>query len=623
MKILNKLLAFVLTFTLILTSTNFVFAKFDYSSATEAGNDWGTAYGYVLGHQDYINDEESDYLSRYIEIEKTIKSDFNIDVGEVTPTFRSDFTTAFKTSFKTGYLNGYELYLPNDTDTKLTSTEQGEIWGTYYGMYDGRINKLKGGTLTANNKKYDLLERLLMDPSLDFGALKAESEAFDSAFSSAYLLEYVDAISYKSSEASEGGTEGSEGEVVIEETVTTFDIVTTFAMTNGYALGSATAINDFSAGKNNESTTAYLDYNSNHNIIEESGLGKYVSQEISKTDLQNAFRDGFYEGYDSSYLTQLSNSLTKNLNKLEVGPSGVNFTISGSPKASVDKSTVKEEVYATMDISVPANSAYGYQYLNVYEVPTTFRLEDRYTPLGTVFYVGGYSDYNGINKESISLLNDWTISFPFTGSYRAGIYKKVGSKWIYQSTVGDGSTLTMTIPKGEYSEGQYTVLIDDAFVELSDIYSSWASESLEVFMRRNLLAYNTKTQRYYPEESITRGEFSNLLKNYLVDNGYPETSKAMNFTDVSTESQYYSGVRYVYSNGYIKGVSDTKFDLTSNLTYKQFEVILSRILNENVSLSKYFEEMRNENFYMSKGEKNMNSPISKSEVVYILYSIWK
>ncbi len=607
MKIVNKLISFVLVFTFIFSSLVFVSAETTQVDAKELGKKWGTIYGYVNGHKDKCKDLKKDSDKRFSEDEKEIYEAMGIEGDSYSKAYREDFIDTFEDNFTSAYSKGYAIDVNDYLKDIKNPTEEdyGKIWGTLYGSYNGK----SGNNYIPSYYTSD-------DIKENYGISTSKPTLFYDSFWNAYTKANAEAYKEKFSNSTQEEKEGSaESNLFIE--------VTNYIGYYGFQVGSKTGSDAYNNGKTHDTVDAYQNYVKVHDVLKETDLYKMVSTTITEADIKEAFFEGFCNGYNDGYLGRLSEFSTKNSTYLEIGTNGLEYTIDGIDHVSLDKNNLINETYLSMNIKIPANSAYGDQFLRVYEVPTTFRLAERYLPVGTVFYVGGSSDYNGIEKNSIKLRNDWTISFPFTGSYRAGIYKKEGNKWIYQQTVADGETLTTTIPAGEFTDGQYTVIVDDGFVELSDVYSSWASESLEVFMRRNLLEYNTTTKRYYPEEKISRGEFSNLLKNYLIDEGYPDASKTMNFKDVPMDSKYYSGVRYVYGNGYINGVSDTEFNVNGNLTYKQFQVILSRILGYEVSLTKYFEEMKNEKFYMSKGEKDMNNYMSKSEVVYILYSIWK
>ncbi len=616
---LKKIFSSLLVSSLVFTSTFSVFAEDELiekpETSTEAGWSWSLTYGVVEGHQDYINGEKNDPKGALRKLNTDFKKNFEIDNED--RVYIEEFTTTFKRSYIDFYEWGYSLNPPDaevdygkpESATQMSATELGGIWGTVYGNYDGHKNRIAGGTPITNNvnrdiskfRNIDLHEWFLFDTTKS-GTEDDFKIAFEGAYRSAYHY----------------GVSGLPIAYVVGDYQN--ETLETMAVSIGNTLGAKYAFDDYHAGKMYDYETALRLYKFEHDFITEHGFDKIPDLNIG--NLEIGFSNGFMDGYSDTYFSLVEEFANKNVTTLQIGPSGFSTTIDSVPKAGINSNAITQESYTSITIEVPENSAYGEQYIDVYEVENSFLLGDRYLPIKSMFYVGGHSNYNGVEKDSVTLLNDWTISFPFTGSYRVGIYKKDAQKWVYQPTEYDGTEVTLTIPAGEYTEGEYAVIIDNGYVELNDIYSNWAFEELFVFSRRDNLLYDDSYE-YKPNDYISRIEVAYMLMNSLYD-GYNSTlNTELPFYDLPSSNFLNDAVRFSYVKGYINGTSENTYDPYGHLTYAQFETILSRVLGYEFTLDETFEKMKQDKFYKSKGEDDRNSFITKSEVVYTLYSIWK
>ncbi|MFV0441797.1 MAG: S-layer homology domain-containing protein [Lachnospirales bacterium] len=619
---IKRFFALFMVCTFVVSTVNFVYADTESSvSDEELGELWGQIYGYAYGHEDFVDDDYINPTRHILSFSTSMNKKFDFDTtdsNDVSTEFKENFDRYFQVYYDSGFdgrivgfETGEEKY-PKDS----TSAELGESWGLALGNFDGNEDRADGSTAIHNRKsaklnsrltgEYDLSETYMIGDTSD-----ANEDAFKSAFEKAY---------------STGYDTGVKGELVVEVEVDdsfagTYETLLQFSYDIGYSEGAMAGEAVYANGKVYDFEGELAKYKSRNDFIKLYDFDKYANLEFDNQDFLDQFDAGFYAGYNNIFVNYYTDFQNKNKSYIEIGPSGINFAINGEGHTSVVQNNVTEEVYTTMRITIPENAAYGHQYFEVYEIPQVFMLEDRFIPLRTAFYVDGSSDYNGIQKDSANILEDWTISFDFTGSFRAGIYKKEGSKWVYQNTEYDGSNLTTTIPYGEFTDGQYTVLIDSEFKEIKDINNNWASGPLYVYLRRGLLDYNTSTNMYYPNNYMTRGEFTNMFKSVVENKVYPSTSKGVPFTDVAENSKYYDGVKYCYSQGYMVGVSDTLFNVNGNLTYNQLETIIRRAYGDSYNIQDSLLKM-NQDFYKSKGERDKNGFVTRSEVVFILYDVW-
>ena len=84
------------------------------------------------------------------------------------------------------------------------------------------------------------------------------------------------------------------------------------------------------------------------------------------------------------------------------------------------------------------------------------------------------------------------------------------------------------------------------------------------------------------KDEVEKISYTKLSKIYYIDCGVEENS-LMKFNDVNKDRWSYEAIKYVYDNGFMRGISDNKFEPTKALTREEAATIIYRLLNkENI-----------------------------------------
>ncbi len=120
---------------------------------------------------------------------------------------------------------------------------------------------------------------------------------------------------------------------------------------------------------------------------------------------------------------------------------------------------------------------------------------------------------------------------------------------------------------------------EKTFGVMVDTYDHWAEESIDRFVRSDLLhGYLGSDGKTYfkPEQDITRAEFVKLLYSICTDEELSEESTQ--FTDVEPGTWYARYIEWASREGLVKGVSETEFRPTATITRQDMAVMLARYL---------------------------------------------
>ncbi len=220
------------------------------------------------------------------------------------------------------------------------------------------------------------------------------------------------------------------------------------------------------------------------------------------------------------------------------------------------------------------------------------------------------------------------ISFEYYAGERGGIYMREDGSWTYlQSSIEDGRIKTHVNPRTIAKAGNvFTVLVDTRADDLYDIAGHWAKDEIRNYTRRGVIkGYPDKS--FKPDRPISRAEFLILLSRAENWNLSADLSNNEHFKDKSSFNIYNEKeIAYSYENNYIVGYPDGYFRPYNQISYKEVDLIMRRVLGDpNFSWRTYAEKMIYDKRIRSSSYDNYNNNITRAEFSYMLYKLneWK
>ena len=148
----------------------------------------------------------------------------------------------------------------------------------------------------------------------------------------------------------------------------------------------------------------------------------------------------------------------------------------------------------------------------------------------------------------------------------------IGLLWRYAGRPGD------VITKEEMNSSKaYITNIKTGFSDVSG--DEWFAGSVK-WGREIGVINGTSSTSFSPNSFISRADFITMLYRYA---GSPKTDVEIPFVDVFANTYYYDAVKWGYSRGIIKGITDTEFSPNANCTREQVITFLYRyqMMREN------------------------------------------
>ncbi len=122
------------------------------------------------------------------------------------------------------------------------------------------------------------------------------------------------------------------------------------------------------------------------------------------------------------------------------------------------------------------------------------------------------------------------------------------------------------------------------------------------------------------KKNITRSEFLTLLSRVYNWNTTDDIKYIEIFKDFQSFGNNAKNINYAISQGYIKGYEDNTFKPDSPISYKEVEIIMSRVLkDDNFRWYNTSAKMLYDKQVKSMSYNNMDNKITRAEVVYMLY----
>ncbi len=225
------------------------------------------------------------------------------------------------------------------------------------------------------------------------------------------------------------------------------------------------------------------------------------------------------------------------------------------------------------------------------------RLYDDLYKIDNPRYIQASGIYNIKDLDQVCILNPnkpIELSFSYYGKEDGGIYKLWNGEWIYvNSKIGDDKISTYINPetlKGD--KNIYCVLIDSKFTPIIDTPYHWARYEINTFLRRGIIAPDEKG-RFFPNGNITYLEIVNMIKR-------------------------------IYGDKLVDNLAYIDMEEGRLLSYNDIERIMSAVLDDVDFRWKHIsEKILYEKQIKSRSYINMDNKITKAEVVYMFYNLYK
>ena len=371
----------------------------------------------------------------------------------------------------------------------------------------------------------------------------------------------------------------------------------------GKKTGEANAIKDCYLGLNN---------NWERHDLAEYQIRKEYNLNLALKEFEEGFISGFKEGMSLGYIIkyqEISKGIMENKTKVETIPisGGEISNRDGIVNLKINPGTYYNPIVVWIDI-----------------------LQDNLIRLDKDFIKA--SDYYNINiaNKSSSANNEENIELKieYYGNQDGGIYKLVNGKWLYLPSQVEGGFIRTELKPNSFKNSRdniYCVLIDTNAQTLPDIRGHWAKDEITAFLRRGMISgYSDKT--FKPDTNLSRGEFLSMLSKVYDWNMPRNVENIMAFKDYGIFSPYEKAISYAINKGYINGYPDKTFKPHKNISYKEVESIMRKIIKSddfhwyNISAKMLYQKN-----YRSKSYNNMDNYITRAETVYMPYLLneWK
>lgn len=135
---------------------------------------------------------------------------------------------------------------------------------------------------------------------------------------------------------------------------------------------------------------------------------------------------------------------------------------------------------------------------------------------------------------------------------------------------GNYDPITQVIKTFRLHLSKYTVLKTDK--SFSDVQNSWAKDDINELLNKGVVKEEVA---FAPKGDLSREEFARwVAKAY----GLEASGKTLPFKDITKSHPYYNELAAAYSQGIIKGRSDTTFDPNGKITRQEMATLITNVL---------------------------------------------
>ncbi|ABW19173.1 S-layer homology domain-containing protein [Alkaliphilus oremlandii] len=564
----------------------------DEANSIYGANDFGIIMGRIDGYKAYRSGSRNSW-ERYIPSDREIRDLF--ELNKETLEYRNKFIEFFKEAYQSSFEAAFQVAKLGEKDY---SYEQGLKAGDEYAR-----------SLAELNGKKDYLQGLSNNYQRNMPSHKEIIVMFHlSNEHSEYRDAFLTGFEYGQSTSggiSDGGYIAYYNNAYREANKLTVETPDGQGYENGGEIGRMKgeyeAIMDVTMGKLN----SWSSHKKSDTIISnEYGLG--FQSENYRASFILGYWDEFMKSYNETYkrLQQDTNKVKTHTEKISMDGKK-NIGIFGDDKFLVDieAGTYYNDVIVTVD-NVPAS------YLNLNSW--------RYTQASGVY---GLKIINP--SDSFDRNKKITVKFKSYGnSEQYGIYKYHYNKWIYIPSVQEGNYLVADININNISStgNIYAVRVDHQLPTFHDIRGHWAKNEINTYIKREVI-YGYPDGTFKPDRHISRGEFVTMLSR-LYD-WYPpqDSSNVTKFRDYAEFGYAEKAISYATYHNIVQGYADETFKPQNPITYREVEIIMSRIIGSNFNWHYIAEKMMYEKKIYSESRNNMNHWITRAEFTFLLHEL--
>lgn len=542
------------------------------------GAAFGTMYGEMAGIKDYESGKVYDWKGAMPDGTRIV-SMFDL---KLLPSLERDlFIEQFEIYFEMGYEKAYyNAHFGRSKDSMDIGRADGIIFGSMVG-------KTYGGKDYHEGRQLDVRRNIPSDRNIEIEySLSTDNKnyikGFINGFKNSYQEQYM-----------KGFRDAKNDSKILEDSD---------AYENGSAVGlvkgKSQASMDHMEKKTNDwkrSQPFSSSLISNYNLIYQTP--KY----------RDGFINGFWKGYSNGYtdtykILSQESALAKNITET--------IPLAGRETTSSDMA---------FSVGIEPGTYYRPVILNIDNLEDSHSLDKRYISASHFYRVSILNPSGTFSKDK-----KIKISFEYHGDKDGGIYILEGSKWNYlTSTLEDGKISAYVNPKFIKGEGNvFGVLVDTETEVFHDIRGHWAKDEITAYIRRGVInGYPNKT--FKPDQHISRAEFLVLLSK--LDDWYMpyETSNLAFFKDNKTFNEFsIKHISYAFSHNYIIGYPDKHFRPYNNISYKEVDIIMRKVLkDQDFKWKDYSEKMMYDKKIRSKSYDSYNNNITRAEFSYMLYEL--
>lgn len=579
-----KLISIVLIFTMLFISMGVLAADSKTPEAVNSGfgASFGTIYGEIAGIRDY---EQGKPSKSFMAIPTNYQITSMFSLSDLPYSVRYAFINQFEINFKIGYEKAYKnASFGKKKDNMDIGRTDGAIFGEMLGKVFG-AKDFYDGKDSDYNRDMPSNSKISKEYSLNSDN-KYYTEGFINGFKNAYEDSYI-----------KNFTESKNDSKELEESA---------AYDNGLAVG-----------ESNGKVQASMDYMSKktNDWKRSQPLSSYIISEYNlmyqTVKYREGFINGFWEGYYIGYI--------ENYNALSQGDAMSKITSKEVPIAG----DIVENLDRGLAVSIESGTYYNPVILTIGKLSGKYSVNKRYISASDFYRVSVMNPSGAYNKEK-----KVKISFEYYGDKDGGIYILDNGKWHYlTSTIEEGVISAYINPSTISSNGNvFGVLVDTETQIFYDIRGHWAKDEITAYIRNKVInGYPDKT--FKPDRYITRAEFLVLLSRQYEWYMPYDTSNTKFFKDNGTFNKFsIKHISYSLSHNYIVGYPDKHFRPYNNISYKEVDIIMRRVLKDpNFSWNEYAEKMMYDKITRSKSYDSYHNKITRAEFSYMLYHLnqWK
>lgn len=555
--------------------------------------DFGTIMGRIDGYIAYKDGKKNDW-ERYIPSDRKIKDMFELD--KELREYRDGFIDLFKKAYKLSFEAAFQVAkLGEDDYSYEKGLEDGDAYAKDLATINGRRDYLLGrrndytrnmpsnreivDMFNLNNESREYREAFLA--GFEFGQSKSGGK-----IDGGYMIYYNDAFRKANKETIETpDLNGEEGGRAI-----------------GKMKGEYAAIIDVTLGKTNSWEIHKV---SDSSISREYGLD--FQSDNYRLGFIIGYWDEFMKSYNETYkkLQQDNNKVRTYTEKISIdGKNNIGIPEDDKFLVDIEAGTYYNDVIVTID-SIPTS------YIN----PNSTRHTQASGVYGLkIMNVAGTFDKN----------KKITIKFKSYGNdIKYGIYKYHYNNWIYIPSKQEGDYLVADINLNNINRfgNIYAVRVDNKLPIFHESRGHWAKDEINTYVKREII-YGYPDKSFKPDNTISRGEFVTMLSRLY--NWYPpyDSTNITKFKDYNKFGYAEKAISYATYYKLVNGYADNTFRPNAPITYKEVEIIMSRILNDRNFKWDYFaNKMLYEKKVRSNSKDSMNNRITRAEFTYLLYQL--